>query len=240
MQNLSFRYPNAQIDALKGINLKVCSGESVGLVGPSGAGKTTLVDVLLGLLEPHSGSIKFNNLSLNKVLTDWRLQAAYLPQQVFIIDNTLKRNIALGVDDSEIDLNRLYKAIHQARLNELLEQLPKGVETMLGERGVRLSGGQRQRVALARAFYHERNVLVMDEATSSLDDSTEKEIVEEIKDLKGKITMIRVLIFPIPLMPNNFKRHISIISSVCEIKEVHRGDTDGHQDDDRYESPSDF
>ena len=109
---------------------------------------------------------------------------------MFLIDNTLKHNVALGLEDDQIDEKKLHKALHKARLSELLEQLPKGVDTLLGERGVRLSGGQRQRVALARAFYHRRSVLVMDEATSALDDSTEKEIVEEIKHLKGKITMI--------------------------------------------------
>ena len=127
---------------------------------------------------------------MKEALSDWRFQAAYLPQQVFLIDNTLKRNVALGVTDEMIDERLLLKALSQARLSELLEQLPYGIETILGERGVRLSGGQRQRVALARAFYHRRSVLVMDEATSALDNSTEKEIVEEIKHLKGKITMI--------------------------------------------------
>jgi ABC-type multidrug transport system fused ATPase/permease subunit len=190
MRNLSFRYPNALVDALQCINLQICSGESVGLVGPSGAGKTTLVDVLLGLLEPQSGSTSFNERPLREALLEWRSQAAYLPQQVFLIDNTLKRNVVLGVEDAKIDDTRLQEALRQSRLSELLEQLPNGVETLLGERGVRLSGGQRQRVALARAFYHRRSVLVMDEATSALDDSTEKEIVEEIKHLKGKITMI--------------------------------------------------
>ncbi len=190
MKDLGFRYPNALVDALHGINLQIRSGESVGLVGPSGAGKTTMVDVLLGLLEPHIGNITFNGLALQEALLDWRSQTAYLPQQVFLIDNTLKRNVALGVEDDKIDEIRIHEALSQARLIELLDQLPKGVETLIGERGVRLSGGQRQRVALARAFYHQRGVLVMDEATSALDDSTEKEIVEEIKHLKGKITMI--------------------------------------------------
>ena len=190
MKNLGFRYPNAMVDALQDITLQIRSGESIGLVGPSGAGKTTLVDVLLGLLEPQTGNISYNGLPMQEALSDWRSQVAYLPQQVFLIDNTLKRNVALGVDDDQIDDTRLHEALFKARLRELMEQLPNGVETLLGERGLRLSGGQRQRVALARAFYHRRNVLVMDEATSALDDSTEKEIVKEIKHLKGKITMI--------------------------------------------------
>ncbi|MGA0139306.1 MAG: ATP-binding cassette domain-containing protein [bacterium] len=118
------------------------------------------------------------------------LSGGYLPQQVFLIDNSLRCNVALGEEESEIDETRLREALRQARLTELVEQLPQGVNTILGERGVRLSGGQRQRVALARAFYHGRNVLVMDEATSALDNETEKEIVAEIQRLKGQKTMI--------------------------------------------------
>ena len=121
---------------------------------------------------------------------EWRSNLAYLPQDIFIIDETLRKNIALGDDDIEINDDRLYEALSQARLSELVGEMPDGVNTILGERGVRLSGGQRQRVALARAFYHERNILVMDEATSSLDHETEREIVEEIKHLKGKKTII--------------------------------------------------
>jgi ABC-type bacteriocin/lantibiotic exporter with double-glycine peptidase domain len=190
MRNLSFCYTNVLVDALQGINLQIRSGDSVGIIGTSGAGKTTLIDMFLGLHEPQTGSITFNGRPLREALLDWRSQTAYLPQQVFLIDNTLKRNVALGVEDVNIDETRLHEALRKARLSELLKQLPNGVETLLGERGVRLSGGQRQRVALARAFYHARGVLVMDEATNALDDSTEREIVEEIKHLKGKITMI--------------------------------------------------
>ena len=189
LQNLSFRYPNARCVALKNISMKIRVGDSVGLIGPSGAGKTTLVDVILGLLKPE-GSICYNRNPLQDKLSDWLAQAAYLPQEVFLIDNTLCRNVALGVEDDAIDENRLREAIHKARLKELVEQLDQGIHTLIGERGIRLSGGQRQRVALARAFYHGRNVLVMDEATSSLDNETEQEIVEEIKHLKGKITII--------------------------------------------------
>ena len=123
-------------------------------------------------------------------LSEWRSQVAYLPQQVFLIDNSLRCNVALGEAESEIEESNLQEALRQARLSELVKQLPQGVNTILGERGVRLSGGQRQRVALARAFYHGRNVLVMDEATSALDNETEKEIVAEIQRLKGQKTMI--------------------------------------------------
>jgi ABC-type bacteriocin/lantibiotic exporter with double-glycine peptidase domain len=148
------------------------------------------VDIILGLLKADDNSICYNNFPLTKVLSEWRSKVAYLPQQVFLIDDTLRNNIALGVRSSDIDDSKLYKAISQAKLLQLVEQLPKGTDTEIGERGVRLSGGQRQRVALARAFYHDRSVLIMDEATSALDNATEKEIVNEIRELHGKKTMI--------------------------------------------------
>ena len=149
-----------------------------------------MVDVLLGLLEPQTGTLKYNGHPLQETLAEWRFQVAYLPQQVFLIDSSLRDNVALGEDEFEIDEVRIREALRQARLTELVEQLPQGVNTILGERGVRLSGGQRQRVALARAFYHGRSVLVMDEATSALDNETEREIVAEIQRLKGHKTMI--------------------------------------------------
>jgi ATP-binding cassette, subfamily B, bacterial PglK len=190
INDLTYRYPNAKVDALKGINMRIHAGESVGLVGPSGSGKTTLVDVLLGLLEPKRECITFNDRPLKEALSDWHSQSAYLPQEVFLIDDTLGRNVALGVEDALIDEGRLYNALSRARLDEVVKQLSYGIDTRLGEHGARLSGGQRQRVALARAFYHQRRVLVMDESTSALDYETEKEIVEEIKQLKGEITLI--------------------------------------------------
>jgi ABC-type multidrug transport system fused ATPase/permease subunit len=190
LKGINFSYPNIKSPALKNLSLKIRNGESIGLIGPSGSGKTTLVDVLLGLLEPQKGEVYYNGIPLKDSLSEWRSQIAYLPQQVFLIDATLRQNVALGMEDKEIDDLQVKKALHQSRLDDLVEQLPQGVETLLGERGIRLSGGQRQRVALARAFYYGRKVLVMDEATSSLDNETELEIVEEIKHLKGKISMI--------------------------------------------------
>lgn len=190
LDQVSYAYPNASHRALSDISLVIHAGESIGLMGPSGSGKTTLVDVLLGLLEPQEGQIKYNGNQLKEALFGWRSKVAYIPQQVFLIDNSLRNNVAIGIEDEQIDNERLFEALKQARLIKLVEQLPKGVETFLGEHGVRLSGGQRQRVALARAFYHGRSVLVMDEATSALDNETEKEIIEEIKQLKGQKTMI--------------------------------------------------
>ena len=190
LNEIDFRYPGAAQSALAGIDMEIKLGESIGLIGASGSGKTTLIDVLLGLLEPQYGTIKYNGQPLHEQLSNWRRQVAYLPQQVFLVDDTLRHNVALGERDADIDNARLERAITNARLDELVKQLPLGVNTWLGERGVRLSGGQRQRIAIARAFYYGRNVLIMDEATSALDNETEREIVEEICSLKGQKTMI--------------------------------------------------
>jgi ATP-binding cassette, subfamily B, bacterial PglK len=190
LKDIDFRYPNASQAALKEISLSIKTGESIGIIGTSGSGKTTMLDVLLGLLEPQSGQLLYNGESIQNKLDEWRSHVAYLPQQILLIDNTLRNNVALGQNDDEINDSSIQEAICRAKLDKLVKQLPDGLNTMLGERGIRLSGGQRQRIALARAFYHSRSVLVMDESTSALDNETETEIVEEIKQLKGKITMI--------------------------------------------------
>ncbi len=189
-EHVSFHYSESLKNSLEDLTLTINKGDSIGLVGTSGSGKTTLVDTMLGLLEPQKGVIKLNNKPLNEMLVNWRENVAYLPQQVLLTDSTLRCNVALGVPENEINEQKLFSAIEQARLSELVKQLPDGVDTVIGERGARISGGQRQRVALARAFYHERSVLIMDEATSALDNETEKEIVEEIKRLKGQKTLI--------------------------------------------------
>ena len=190
MEQVSYTYPLVTSKALIDVSLEINSGEAIGLIGPSGSGKTTLVDMLLGMLEPQKGVIKYNDENIITTIKKWRSQVAYLPQQVFLIDDELRNNVALGVDEESIDERQILEALRQANLSELVQELPNGVNTQLGERGIRLSGGQRQRVALARAFYHNRNVLVMDEATSALDNDTEQEIVKEIQQLKGKKTMI--------------------------------------------------
>ena len=190
LNGVQFSYPNTTFSALNNISLEIQSGESIGLIGVSGSGKTTLVDILLGLISPQQGTIKYNGNPLEDVLSIWQDQVAYLPQQIFLIDDTLKCNIALGENDENIDDKILELALDQAELMEMVNHLPDGIDTIIGERGVRLSGGQRQRIALARAFYHGRNILVMDESTSALDDETEKEIVDEIQKFKGKKTII--------------------------------------------------
>jgi ATP-binding cassette, subfamily B, bacterial PglK len=190
VNNLSFKYPEAKEYSLSDINLTIKKGDSIGLIGSSGSGKTTLVDVLLGLLEPTDGEILYNNKLLSECIDIWRSQVAYIPQQIFITDDTFRRNIALGVSDEFIDEKLLASSIKQAKLEELIVQMKDGLDTVLGEHGVRLSGGERQRIALARAFYHNRNIIVMDEATSALDNDTEKEIIKEIEYLKGLKTVI--------------------------------------------------
>ena len=186
LNNISYKYPGASHSALKGVNLKIKSGELIGVIGASGSGKTTLVDLLLGLLSPTQGRVLINN----NLFDENKRHMAYLPQQVFMIDDTLRNNIALGIVNQEINNLAVNKAIQQANLCNVVENLPNGLDTIMGERGVRLSGGQRQRVALARAFYHKREVLIMDESTSALDNETEREVIKEIQQLKGGVTMI--------------------------------------------------
>jgi len=192
LNQVSFNYPESKYRALDDISLQIQAGESIGFMGPSGSGKTTLLDTLLGLFTPHEGSIEYNERNINKDLREWQSQVAYIPQEVFLIDDTLRNNVALGVNSSDIDDNKLHESLRQARLIDLVDKLPQGVNTILGERGIRFSGGQRQRVALARAFYHGRSVLIMDEATSALDNETEREIVAEIERLKGTKTIILI------------------------------------------------
>jgi ABC-type multidrug transport system fused ATPase/permease subunit len=190
IDNVSFRYPSTNKKALNQLCLDFNRGDSIGLIGVSGSGKTTLVDLLLGLLVPQEGKVTYNGKSLDKNLDSWLSHVAYISQQVFLTDDTLRRNIAFGIEDKSIDETRVKECLARASLAELVNDLPEGIDTFVGERGVRLSGGQRQRVALARAFYYSRDVLIMDESTSALDNETEAEIVKEIKSLKGKITMV--------------------------------------------------
>ena len=165
-------------------------GQSIALIGKSGAGKTTLVDLVLGLLAPQSGDILVDGKSVYRNLRAWQDLIGYIPQSIFLIDDTLERNIAYGVPDEQIDAERLRQSIEAAQLKDLVEHMPEGVKTRIGEQGMCLSGGQRQRVGIARALYHEREILVLDEATSALDNETEHLVTEAIRALSGKKTMI--------------------------------------------------
>ena len=190
LEGISYIYPNAEKSSIEQISLTLEKGQSIGLIGRSGAGKTTLVDVILGLLTPQSGDIEVDGVSIYRDLRSWQNTIGYVPQSIFLIDDTLERNIAFGVPDDSIDSERMIAAIAAAQLSEVVEQLPEGLKTMVGERGILLSGGQRQRVGIARALYHEREILVFDEATAALDNETEGLVTEAIKSLAGVKTMI--------------------------------------------------
>lgn len=190
LDQVSYSYPNTAEIALESISLTIPKGQSIALIGKSGAGKTTLVDVILGLLIPQTGDILVDDRSVYDNLRSWQNLIGYIPQSIYLIDDTIERNIAFGVPEHLIDGQKLNKAIEAAQLAEVIEALPDGVKTMVGERGVRLSGGQRQRVGIARALYHEREILVLDEATAALDNETESLVTEAIKSLIGTKTMI--------------------------------------------------
>jgi ABC-type multidrug transport system fused ATPase/permease subunit len=164
----------------------------MGFVGTTGAGKSTLVDIILGLLSPVSGTIRVDGVDIQNNLRDWQDQIGYVPQSIFLTDNTLRRNIAFGIPDVEIDIDALWNAIKSAQLEHFIKNLPEGLDTMVGEKGVRISGGERQRIGIARALYHNPKLLVLDEATSSLDIHTEQEVMKAVQALHGEKTIIIV------------------------------------------------
>ena len=190
LQEVSYSYPNSASLATQNISLMVKKGEAIALIGKSGAGKTTLVDIILGLLCPQSGDIKVDGISIYDDLRQWQNLIGYIPQSIFLMDDTIEHNIAFGVPDEQINSQRLQKAIAAAQISQLMAELPEGIKTQVGERGVRLSGGQRQRIGIARALYHEREILVLDEATAALDNETEQLVNDAIKSLSGQKTLI--------------------------------------------------
>lgn len=192
LSDVRFRYEGTDADVLHGISLRIEPGDDIGVVGTSGAGKSTLLDVLLGLLDPHSGEILIGGVPMRQCRTDWQLSIGYVPQEIILIDDTIRTNIAFGIRADDIDDEQLQEALRLAQLDQFIASLPEGLETTVGELGVRLSGGQRQRLGLARALYHRPSVLVLDEATSALDSDTEARIVETIASLRGSLTIITV------------------------------------------------
>lgn len=187
--DVSFRYPQMEIYALKSVNLTIKKGQSIGIIGTSGAGKSTLIDLLLGLLTPTHGQILLDGAPFSDRAA-WVTKFAYIPQNIYLLDASIKQNIIFGELESFVDQPRLHKAIQMAQLENVISNLPRGVDTHIGENGIKLSGGQRQRIALARAFYHEREIIVMDEATAALDNETEHAVVESIKHLHQIKTLI--------------------------------------------------
>jgi ATP-binding cassette, subfamily B, bacterial PglK len=191
-EDVSFRYEDAPALAVDRVSFTIARGQSIGIVGPTGAGKSTLVDLLLGLLAPTSGRVMIDGQPLEGRERAWQRQIGYVPQDVYLLDDSLRRNIAFGIPDSAIDEQRLAEAMTLARLDEVIAALPNKLETVIGENGVRLSGGQKQRVAIARALYHDPQVLVFDEATAALDNQTEREVTEAISSIHGTRTVIAI------------------------------------------------
>ena len=192
LANVRYRYPSGATPALDDVSLRIARGEAVGFVGPSGSGKSTLVDVVLGLLTPEAGRVLVDGADIQRDLRAWQDQIGYVPQSIYLTDDTLRRNVAFGLPDAEIDEAAVRRAIRAAQLDEFVAGLPKGLDTMVGERGIRLSGGQRQRIGIARALYHDPAVLVLDEATSALDTATEHGVMEAVTALQGAKTVLIV------------------------------------------------
>ena len=192
LKDVSFKYPTAATPSLQNVSLVVRRGEAVGFVGPSGAGKSTLVDVILGLFAPTSGVVSVDGSDVHQNLRNWQNQIGYVPQAIYLTDDTLRRNVAFGLNEENIDDDLVREAIRLAQLQEFVATLPDGLQTVVGERGVRLSGGQRQRIGIARALYHKPSVLVLDEATSSLDTPTEHGVMQAVQALQGSKTVIIV------------------------------------------------
>lgn len=192
IKNLTFSYNDEEQPVIKNISFEIPKGSFVGIVGTSGAGKTTFVDILLGLLKPSNGEVFVDGIDIFKNIRSWQADLSYVPQSIYLIDGTIRENIAIGIDSTNIDDQRIQEVLEMSELSSFINTLPNGIETEVGERGVRLSGGQKQRIGIARALYQMPEVLVLDEATSALDNETEKSIMNTILKLKGKITIISI------------------------------------------------
>ncbi len=190
VENLSYGYPNTHELVLKDVNFEIPLGSSIGLVGPSGAGKSTMADVILGILFPKQGHVFYGQMNVHDYPLQWSQKLSYIPQAIYLADDTIRSNIAFGIEPEDIDEEKVWSALEEAQLKEFVESLEEGLDTEVGERGVRLSGGQRQRIGIARALYGNPEILVLDEATSALDSETEKAVMEAIERLHGKKTLI--------------------------------------------------
>ena len=190
LKDIVYAYPNTDKLIFDHADLTIPIGASVGIVGTSGAGKSTIVDILLGLLEVKEGSIRADGVDVKDRYRNWLKNIGYIPQMIFMLDDTIRRNVAFGVHDEMIDENRVWEVLREARLDEFVKTLPEGLDTGIGERGIRLSGGQRQRIGIARALYYDPEVLILDEATSALDNDTEAAIMDSINRLHGRKTLV--------------------------------------------------
>lgn len=190
IRNINYAYPGSDVNVLCNLSCVIPKGKTVALIGSSGAGKTTLADVILGLLVPQAGKILADDLDVFKNLETWHKQIGYIPQVIYLSDDSIRNNVALGVADELIDDAAVEEALKKAQILDFVNDLPEGLDTFVGDRGVRLSGGQRQRIGIARALYHDPEILVLDEATSALDNETETAVMEAIESLQGVKTMI--------------------------------------------------
>lgn len=190
LKDITFAYPDSDKNIFTKANMVIPKGKSVGIMGPSGAGKSTVVDILLGLLHVQSGEILCDGANIFSNYDSWLAQIGYIPQSIYLVDETIRENIALGMDEDAIDEDRIWEVMEEAQLADFVRSLPDGLDTTIGDRGVRLSGGQRQRIGIARALYHNPEILVFDEATSALDNETEAAVMEAINGFHGKKTMV--------------------------------------------------
>ena len=190
INNIVYRYPHTDRDVLNGISFEIPLGKSIGFIGESGSGKSTLADVILGILTPTSGTVMYGNMDVHRHPLKWSKKLAYIPQSIFLCDDTIRNNVAFGIDKDKIDDEKVWKALREAQLEQFVKSQPDGLDSMVGERGVRISGGQRQRIGIARALYDNPEILVLDEATSALDTGTESAVMEAIDKLSGTMTLI--------------------------------------------------
>lgn len=190
LKDIVYKYPNTEVFIFNHANMEIPIGQAVGIVGTSGAGKTTVVDILLGLLKVQQGQILADGVEVREHYQSWLKNIGYIPQTIFMIDSTIRKNVAFGVADEDIDDEKVWRALKEAQLDEFVKGLPEGLDTSIGERGIRISGGQRQRIGIARALFEDPEVLVLDEATSALDNETEAAIMDSINRLHGKKTLV--------------------------------------------------
>lgn len=190
LDHITFAYPGTDKNIFTDAHMEVKRGQSVGIMGPSGAGKSTIVDILLGLLHAQKGSITWDGQNIFDDYEAWLSQIGYIPQSIYLVDESVRDNIAFGIDADKIDEKRIWEVLEEAQLKEFIEELPEGLDTTIGDRGVRISGGQRQRIGIARALYHDPEILVFDEATSALDNDTEKAVMDAVNSFHGKKTMV--------------------------------------------------
>jgi len=190
LDHITYAYPNTDKNIFTDAHMEVKKGQSVGIMGPSGAGKSTIVDILLGLLRVQEGTVTCDGVSIFDNYADWLGKIGYIPQSIYLIDESIRDNIAFGIEADKIDDQRIWEVLEEAQLKEFVEELPEGLETTIGDRGVRISGGQRQRLGIARALYHNPEILVFDEATSALDGDTEQAVMDAINSFHGRKTMV--------------------------------------------------